>query len=170
LIAAKLLALMPDSGSVAFDASSTVMRLAASLTGARDLTVITNGPDAFTTLQGRPGVTPILTGGRLDPATGSLVGPIASRSAAQFSVDRFVTSAAGIDEALGATEATLDDAEVKRSFAAGAREIVLAVDASKLNQRGMAIALPWEDIDVLVTDLDPTDDRLKDFRSLSRVL
>jgi DeoR/GlpR family transcriptional regulator of sugar metabolism len=83
---------------------------------------------------------------------------------------RFVTSAAGIDEALGATEATLDDAEVKRAFAAGAREVVLAVDASKLNQRGMAIAPPWEDIDVLVTDLDPTDGRLKDFRSLSRVL
>jgi len=169
-IAAKLLTLMPDTGAVAFDASSTVMRLAASLTGARDLTVVTNGPDTFSTLQGRPGVTPILTGGRLDPATGSLVGPIASRAAAQFTVDRFITSASGIDEEIGATEATLDDAEVKRAFAAGAREIVLAIDASKLDQRGMALALPWEDIDVLVTDLDPNDKRLAHFRSLARIL
>jgi DeoR family fructose operon transcriptional repressor len=169
-IAAKLLQLVPDSGAVAFDASSTVMRLAASLAGARDLTVITNGPDVFSTLQGRPGVTPILTGGRLDPATGSLVGPIASRAAAQFTVDRFITSAAGIEQGIGATEATLDDAEVKRAFAAGAHEIVLAVDASKLDQRAMAIALPWEDIDVLITDLDPDDKRLEPYRGLTRVL
>jgi DeoR family fructose operon transcriptional repressor len=169
-IAAKLLELVPESGAVAFDASSTVMRLAASLTGARDLTVITNGPDVFSTLQGRPGVTPILTGGRLDPATGSLVGPIASRAAAQFTVDRFITSAAGIEEAVGATEATLDDAEVKRAFAAGAREIVLAVDASKLEQRGVAVALDWNEIDLLVSELDPSDTRLERYRRLTRVL
>jgi DeoR family fructose operon transcriptional repressor len=169
-IAAKLLELVPDTGAVAFDASSTVMRLAASLAGARDLTVVTNGPDAFSTLQGRPGVTPILTGGRLDPATGSLVGPIASRAAAQFTVDRFITSAAGIEHAVGATEATLEDAEVKRAFAAGAREVVLAVDASKLDQRGMAIALPWDEIDVLVTDLDPNDKRLAPYQSLARAM
>ena len=35
---------------------------------ARDLTVLTNGPDTFAALQGLPGVTPLLTGGRLEPA------------------------------------------------------------------------------------------------------
>jgi len=168
-IASKLAELLPAAGAVAFDASSTVMRLAASLAGARDLTVITNGPDTFATLQGRPGVTPILTGGRLDPATGSLVGPIACRTALQFAVDLFVTSAAGIDVTVGATEATLDDAEVKRAFAAGAREVVLAADTSKLGQRGMAVALEWGEIDCLVTEVDAGDARLRPYRTLARV-
>jgi DeoR family fructose operon transcriptional repressor len=168
-IADKLLDLVPTTGAIAFDASSTVMRLAASISGARDLTVITNGPDTFAALQGRPGVTPILTGGRLDLATGSLVGPIACRSAAQLTVERFFTSAAAIDTRAGATEATLEEAEVKRAFAAGAREVVLAVDTSKLEQRGVAVALDWEDIDVLVTELKADDDRVVPYRSFVRV-
>ena len=49
-IAAKLRPFIPLTGTVAFDASSTVMRAAAALTGARDLTVLTNGPDTFQAL------------------------------------------------------------------------------------------------------------------------
>jgi DeoR family fructose operon transcriptional repressor len=170
LVAAKLLEFIPETGAVAFDASSTVMRLAASITGARDLTVVTNGPDTFAALQGRPGITPISTGGQLDPQTGSLIGPIACRSAMQFAVDAFVTSAAGVDAGVGASEATLEDAEVKRAFAAGAREVVLAVDASKFEQRGMAVALAWDEIDVLVSDIDANDARIDPYRALTRVL
>jgi DeoR family fructose operon transcriptional repressor len=169
-IAAKLTELLPTTGAIAFDASSTVMRLAASLSGARDLTVVTNGPDAFTALQGRAGLTPILTGGRLDATTGSLVGPIACRSAAQFTVELLVTSAAAIDLHVGASEATLDDAEVKRAFAAGSREVVLAVDATKLERRGVAVAFPWDEVSTLVTDLDPDDERLAAYRGRVRVL
>jgi DeoR family fructose operon transcriptional repressor len=169
-IANKLLDVVPATGAIALDASSTVMRLGASITGARDLTVITNGPDTFSALQGRTGVAALLTGGGLDPATGSLVGPIACRTAMQFTVDVFITSAAGIDARAGATEATLEDAEVKRAFAAGAREVVLAVDTSKLDRRGMAVALDWEEIDVLVTEVDARDTRLDPYRALVRVL
>lgn len=169
-IATKLLSFVPESGAVAFDASSTVMRLATSLPRCRDLTVITNGPDTFTALQGLPGVTPILSGGRLDPATGSLVGPVACRAAVQLTVDRFITSAAALSATTGAAESTLDEAEVKRSLASGAGEVVLAADASKLEGRGLAVALDWSDIDILVTDLDPSDDRLAPYRALARVV
>ena len=169
-LAAKLLAFVPEDGAIAFDVSSTVMRLATSIAGARELTVVTNGPDTFDVLQGRPGITPILTGGRLDPSTGSLVGPIACRSAAQLTVDRFVTSAAAVDPRAGATEASLDEADVKRALAAGAREVVLAIDASKLEQRGVAVALDWDTIDVMATELQPDDERLAPYRPLTRVI
>jgi DeoR family fructose operon transcriptional repressor len=145
------------------------MRLAGSIDGARDLTVMTNGPDTFSLLQGRPGIVPISTGGRLDPATGSLNGPIACRSAQQLTVDRFITSAAGLDARTGAAEATLEEAEVKRAFAAGADEVVLAVDTSKLEHRAVAVALAWDEIDLLVTELDPADGRLDPYRDLVRV-
>lgn len=166
-IAAKLTDLVPARGSVAFDASSTVMRLAAALDGARDLTVVTNGPDTFAALQGRAGITPLLTGGRLDATTGSLVGPLACRSATQLVVDRFVTSAAAVAPCSGALEATLDEAEVKRSLASVAGEVVLAVDSSKLGRRASAVGLEWNRIDLLVTELDPDDTRLDPFRDLA---
>lgn len=168
-IAAKLAGLVPATGAVALDASSTVGRLASSLAGARDLVVLTNGPDTFAALQGRPGVTPVLTGGELDDRTGSLVGALAGRAAGQLATRLFVASAAALDPVLGATEATLAEAEVKRALAAAADEVVVAVDRAKLGSRAVAVGLGWDDIDVLVTDLDPADRRLDPYRELARI-
>jgi DeoR family fructose operon transcriptional repressor len=169
-IAAKLRELVPASGVVAFDASSTIMRLAGSLDGVRDLTVLTNGPETFAALQGLPGVTPQLTGGRLEPRTGSLVGPLACRAATQFSGHTFFLSAAAVDPAAGALELTLDEAEVKADLAAGAGEVILAADASKLDERAFTVSVNWERIDLLVTELDPADGRLARYRERAHVL
>lgn len=165
-IAAKLAALVPASGAVAFDASSTVMRLAASLADARDLVVVTNGPDTFAALHGTAGVRPLLTGGELEPRTGSLVGPLACRAAGQVATSRLFCSAAAVDTGLGATETCLEEAEVKRALVAATAEVVLAVDASKLDTRAVAVSLELGDVDVLVTDLSPRDRRLRAYRSL----
>jgi DeoR family fructose operon transcriptional repressor len=169
-IATKLAELVPASGVVAFDASSTIMRLAAGLDAARDLTVLTNGPDTFRALQGMVGVTALLTGGQLDSRTGSLIGPLACRAAAQFTVQTFFASAAAIDPKAGALEATLEEAEAKRSIATGAERVILAVDASKLESRAAAVGVEWDQVSVLVTDLDPGSDRLAPFRDLAELL
>ena len=168
-IASKLADLVPATGAIAFDASSTVMRLATGLRRARDLVVLTNGPDTFAALQGQSGVTPLLTGGRLDSRTGSLVGPLASWSAGQLVVECLVASAAAIDPDVGSLEATLEEAEVKRSLAAAGARVVLAVDSSKLGQSAAAVGLEWERIDVLVTELDRRDRRLAPYRELTDV-
>ena len=169
-IATKLAALLPDDGVVAFDASSTVMRLTATMGATRSLTVLTNGPDTFDALQGIVGVDAELTGGRLDSRTGSLVGPIACRSASQLLVHTFFASAAALDARTGALEATLEEAEVKRSIAANAGRVVLAVDATKLDARAAAVGIAWERIDLLVTELDPRDPRLEPFTQLTELL
>jgi DeoR family fructose operon transcriptional repressor len=169
-IAGKLADLVPAKGVVAFDASSTIMRLASGLGAARDLTVLTNGPDTFAALQGLPGVTATLTGGRLEPRTGSLVGPLACRSAAQFTVQTLFASAAAVDAHRGALETTLEEAEVKRSIAQGANDVVVAVDSSKLGGRAVAVGIDWDRVDVLVTELDPGDERLTPYRDFAQLL
>ena len=166
-VAAKLAGLIPATGAVSFDASSTLLRAATMLSSARDLVVLTNGPDTFAALQGQPGVMPLLTGGQLDPRTGSLVGPLACRAAGQLTVRRLFTSAAAVDAAIGALEATLEEAEVKRVMAAAADEVVLAVDSSKLTSRASALGIEWDRVDILVTELDPADDRLRAYRKLA---
>lgn len=168
-IAEKLVDIVPTHGAIAVDASSTVLRLAAALDRSHDLTVITNGLETFSALQQVPGVTPLLTGGWLDPRTGSLVGPIACRAAAQLSVDVFVASAASLDPDTGAFEATLEEAEVKRTVAGTARRVVLAADASKLGARGVALGMDWDRVDLLVTDLASDDPRLDPYRAVVEV-
>lgn len=169
-IAEKLLDLVGTGGAIGVDASSTVQRLATRLAGARDLTVVTNGPDTFRVLQDQSGITALLTGGELDARTGSLVGPLAARAAHDVLLRRLFVSAAALDPDVGSSESTLEEADVKLALARSAGEVVLAVDASKLGHRAPARAFPLDRVDVLVTELDPSDRRLDRFRRRVRVI
>jgi DeoR family fructose operon transcriptional repressor len=164
-IADKLLDLLPGRGTVAFDASSTVHRLAADLDGARDLVVVTNGIDTFAALAGKPGLTPTLTGGSADPRTGSLTGPVASRAAQDFVFDLFICSGSAIDPEIGSSEASLAEAEVKRAFASSCKRVILAIDHSKLGTRAEARMFSLDQVELLVTDLAPDDTRLDGYRT-----
>jgi DeoR family fructose operon transcriptional repressor len=164
-IAGKLLDLIPNRGTIAFDASSTVYRLAAALDGAQDLVVVSNGLDTFQALAGKPGVVATLTGGSAEPRTGSLVGPVAIRSAGAFLFDVFVCSAAALDPAVGSSEPSLEEAQVKRALNAAASRVILAVDHSKLGTRAQARMFALDEISLLVTDLEPDDARLDPYRA-----
>lgn len=163
-IATKLSELVGDGGAIGIDASTTLQRLASHIGDVRDLTVVTNGQDTFATLQGTIGVTPLLTGGQLDSRTGSLVGPIAVRTARELLLRRLFVSAAALHPAHGTSEATLEDADVKLALADVAAEVIVAVDSSKLGQRASARAFAPERIALLVTELDPADSRLDAYR------
>jgi DeoR family fructose operon transcriptional repressor len=168
-IAAKLVRMVPSTGSIGIDASSTLLRLANSLAGGRDLIVVTNALETFRALSGKAGITAHCTGGTLEPRTGSLVGPLACRGATQVLLQRFFMSAASIDPVIGPSETSLDEAEVKRAFVGVAAEVVLAVDSSKLSTRATGMSVGWERIDMLVTELDPTDERLDPYRGLAAI-
>lgn len=164
-IADKLIDLVGIGGAIGIDASSTLQRLATRLAPARDLTVLTNGLDTFRSLQGHAGVTALLTGGALDESTGSLVGPLATRAAGDVMLRRLFVSASALDPALGSSETTLLDAEVKLALAGAAAEIVLAIDSSKLGHRAPARCFAMERVHFLVTELDPVDRRLDPYRN-----
>jgi DeoR family fructose operon transcriptional repressor len=169
-IADKLLRLVDDGTAIGLDASTTLQRLAARLGGVRAVTAVTNSLESFAALGRHPGVTPLLTGGQLDPRTGSLVGPMAARAAQDVVVAQLFVSAAGCDPDLGTTEATLEEAEVKRALADVAGRVVVAVDSTKLGQSASARCLPVDRIDVLVTELSPKDPLLVPFRGRCRIL
>ena len=163
-IAGKLIELVGEGGAIGLDASTTMQRLIPRLPGDCDLTVLTNGPDSFAAMQGLSGVTALLTGGRSDERTGSLVGPLAVRATHDVLLRRLFVSAAAVDPVHGSSEATLDEAEIKLAMADVAAEVVLAVDSSKLGQRAPAAGLGSDRIAVLVTELDPDDRRLDPYR------
>jgi DeoR family transcriptional regulator, fructose operon transcriptional repressor len=167
-IARKALDLVPDDGAAAFDASTTSGALLAMLRPHR-LLVVTNSIDNAAIARARPGVRAVLIGGELEERTGSLVGPTAEQTARGFAVDRFFTSASAVDAAIGTMEVSLEEAAVKQVLAAGARASVVLADSSKLGQQALVLALDWSAVDVLVTDLDPPDERLDPFRDLVEI-
>ena len=168
-IVEKLRPLLPMSGTLAFDASSTVFRLAGSL-AARDLVVVTNGVDTFQAMRSIPGVDATLTGGNREAHSGSLIGAIAVKNARSFIYDLFVCSAAAVDELFGSYEASFEESAVKQGFRESSSRVLLAVDHTKLGSRAEARTFEFEDIDRLVTDLDPRDPRLDPYRDLVELL
>ena len=169
-IAHKLLDVVPRVGAVAFDASTTIFRLASVVERVDDLTVVTNGWDTFHAIHRRPGVSASVTGGSQERRTGSLVGPVAVRAAESFLYDAFLCSAAGLDVGLGASEAALAETEVKRAFARTSQRVILGLDHAKLGSRAQARVFDFDDIDLLVTDLDPKDRLLDPYRDLVEIL
>lgn len=169
-IAEKALQLVPATGTIALDASTTISTLAASLGTREDLSVYTNSFESFQLLLPFEGVTGVLSGGTAEPTTGSLIGPIARRSMSAVYFDIFFSSADGLDAADGTSEVSVDEADIKQAMAANARTIVVCIDSSKLQRRSVARALEHDDMTILITELDPSDSRLTPFRGVADIL
>ncbi|GAB3601498.1 DeoR/GlpR family DNA-binding transcription regulator [Microbacterium tumbae] len=169
-IAEKALRLVPDHGSIALDASTTVSVLASMIGPRAGLTVYTNSFESFQLLHPLDGVTAVISGGVAEPTTGSLVGPIARRSMRAVYFDIFFSSADALDSVDGTSEVSVDEAELKQTMAANAGTAVVCVDSSKLERRSVARALEREEISVLITELDPGDERLAAFRDAADIL
>ena len=120
-IARKAAALLPSSGAVAFDASSTVGTIAQMLEPSPNLTIATNSIDNYVAVRTSHVGHSVLTGGEAEPSTGSLVGPIALAGAATMFYKAFFLSSSGFDPQLGTSEVSLAESQVKQTFAAVAR-------------------------------------------------
>jgi DeoR family fructose operon transcriptional repressor len=166
LIAEKARSFVPRFGSIALDASTTVGILGMTLGPRSGLIVATNSYPSFAAIKGTPGVNAILIGGEPDEATDSLVGPIANRAAESLRYTRFFCSASAMDSTFGTTEVSLREAETKRAFFGVSKELILCIDSSKLAQESIAAGFALSEAMVLITELDPADTRLDEFRGL----
>ncbi len=90
---------------------------------------------------------------------------MAVQAARAFLYDTFFTSAAALDHEIGSSESAIDESAVKRAFSQNSQRVILAVDHSKLGTRAQARLFDIEDIDLLITDLDPSDERLDPYRN-----
>jgi DeoR family fructose operon transcriptional repressor len=163
-IAAKLAPLVRTGESVAIDASTTLFALVEDLPAVDHLLVVTCGIPAFQALQPRTGVRVFLSGGEVDRRTGSLVGPVAQRTLESFSFSCGFLSATALDPELGTMEPTVEEAEMKQALVRASQQVVLAVDSTKLSQRSAVRALSLDQIQTVVTELDPADSRLDPYR------
>jgi DeoR family transcriptional regulator, fructose operon transcriptional repressor len=168
LIAEKAQALVPRGAAIGIDASTTALQLVEQVQ-AVDLLVVTYGLEAFQVLQDRPGARAYLTGGERDRRTGSLVGPLALRALQGFSLARCFLSTTGVHPALGCTEPTAEEVEVKLAMAQASAHVVLVADSTKLEVRSSVRSLDLARVDLLITELDPRDERLAPYRDLVEV-
>lgn len=156
-----------DGESIALDASTTALAIARHLRargGWVHLTVITNGLRIASELAGVPGITVAMPGGFVRWEALSVVGPLGEGLFSRVNIHRAFMGAAGFTIESGLSDATQDEAEIKRLMTSHAREIVGVIDHTKWERAAFATFCPTEEITAIISDRRPgraTADRLR---------
>jgi DeoR family transcriptional regulator, fructose operon transcriptional repressor len=163
-IAQKLRTLLPRGATIGLDSSTTVYCLGPLLPENGGITVVTNGLSVFQYLIEKPAIRSYLTGGEREHQNNSLVGQLAINSLENFHLDCCFISALSVHSESGTSETTLEQAAMKDAMVRASERTILALDATKLETRSRVRSLTLDRIDVLVTELAPSDARLDAYR------
>ncbi len=156
-IGAAAAALVHDGESIVMDASTTALAVARHLkaqTSWSQLTVITNGLRLASELAGHRGITVLMLGGRVRWEALSVVGQLGDGLFTRINVQKAFLGAAGFTLDSGLSDATDEEAQIKRSMVAAAREVIAIVDHTKWERAAFATFCPTSKISIVLTDPD----------------
>jgi DeoR/GlpR family transcriptional regulator of sugar metabolism len=154
-IGAVAAALVVDGESIALDASTTALAMARHLKargGWVHLTVITNGLRIATELAGHPGVTVAMPGGFVRWEALSVVGPLGRGLLENVNIQKAFMGAAGYTLETGLSDATDDEAQIKRLIVDEASEVVALIDHTKWGRSAFATFCATDRLTAVVTD------------------
>ena len=167
-IGAAAAALVHDGDSIVMDASTTGLAVARRIRqqgGWSQLTVITNGLRIATELAGTQGITVLMTGGRVRWQAMSVVGHLGDGLFDRINVQTAFVGAAGFALEPGLSDATEEEAQIKRSMVAAARRVIAIVDHTKWQRVTFATFCRTEEIDAVLTDDQAPADMVRDLRA-----
>jgi DeoR family transcriptional regulator, glycerol-3-phosphate regulon repressor len=139
--------------TVFIDTGSTTLAAAEALAAIPGLTVITNScrlADRIAKAGNEASV--FLLGGRYGADNAQTTGISAIEQLQSFRADRAILTVSAIDPALGAMDASLDEAQIARAMIHNARTVTLLADASKFGRHAAHAVCMTEDIDLVISD------------------
>ena len=148
-------ALVEDGESIVMDASTTALSVARQLKARApwsQLTIITNGLRIAFELAGHPGITVLMLGGRVRWEAMSVVGHLGDGLFDRINVQKAFLGAAGFTLESGLADATEEEAQIKRSMVAAAREVIAIVDHTKWERAAFATFCPADQVGLVLTD------------------
>ena len=116
------------------------------------LTVITNGLRIASELAGNRGMTVALPGGFVRAEAMSVVGPLGGGLLERVNIQKAFMGAAGFTLDTGLSDATDEEAQIKRLIVGAASEVVALVDHTKWGRSAFATFCPTDRLTAVVTD------------------
>jgi DeoR/GlpR family transcriptional regulator of sugar metabolism len=147
-----------DGETVILDAGTTTLAMAMALPrDLRDILVVTNCIEIAVALHAHPGVTVLMTGGTVrkpgrNKRSHSLVAPYGTLVLQQINADCAYLCCAGIDAERGFTNASFEEAEIKRCMIAASRRVVILGDHGKIGHVAGARIATLSEVSTLITD------------------
>ncbi len=144
-----------DGECIAIDASTTGLQLARALRvrgSWSHLTVVTNGLRIASELAGCPGISVVLPGGWVRWEALSVVGTIGSGVFDRINVQTAFVGAAGFTFETGLSDATEEEAQIKRSMVEVAHEVVAIIDHTKWGHSAFATFCRIDELTGVISD------------------
>lgn len=162
-IAEKIGDLIQDGDSIMLDASTTALFTVKSIFNKHNLTLITNSVEILLDLPASNDWRIISTGGTYRQDSMSFLSSSATTSISNYHADYAVMSCKGLDITKGITDTRENNADLKKSFIRNANKVILAVDNTKFDKISFVKICDLDCIDVVVTDIKPSDECIKEF-------
>ncbi len=145
--------LIHEKETIGLMAGTTMTQIGRALRHRRGISVITNAINIGMELCNQPAIKTTLTGGTLAWAwTFALAGQPALNTLKDVYLDKAFIAATGFDLERGVTTLEPEEATVSQAMIRQARQVIVAVDSSKLGQVSPALICPLSTVHVLVTD------------------
>jgi DeoR family transcriptional regulator, fructose operon transcriptional repressor len=147
-----------DGETIILDVGTTTLAMALALPAdLTDVVVITSSLDIALALEDHDGTTVMVTGGTLKKSgrkarTRSLISPLGTLLLAEINADCAYLCCAGIDGERGFTNASFEEAEIKRAMLGAARRAVVLADHGKIGHVAGTRIARLAEVSALVTD------------------
>ncbi|GLR75629.1 DeoR/GlpR family DNA-binding transcription regulator [Aliivibrio sifiae] len=159
--------LIKDHNRIIIDSGSTTAALINQLSKRNGLVVMTNSlpvANALQEIENEP--TLLMTGGTWDSHSDSFQGQVAESVLRSYDFDQLFIGADGIDLERGTT--TFNElVGLSRVMSEVAREVILMVESEKIGRKIPNVELPWDSIDVLITNNDLSQEHQQKIESHS---
>ena len=162
-IAEKIGELIQDGDTIMLDASTTALFTVKSIFNKHNLTLITNSVEILLDLPASNDWRIISTGGTYRQDSMSFLSASATAVISNYHADYAVMSCKGLDISKGITDTRENNADLKKSFIKNANKVILAVDNTKFNKISFVKICELADIDIVVTDIKPDDECIREF-------
>ncbi|GIP19794.1 DeoR/GlpR family DNA-binding transcription regulator [Paenibacillus sp. J22TS3] len=156
--------IIQDGDYLLMDAGTTTQYTAEFLTTKNNI-IVTNSIDIAAILCDKPEITIHLLGGELNTWHRYVFGPRAIEMLSDIKVDRLFLGACGLSLE-GVFASTVEEAYMKREMIKRANQIILLADSSKFEKSLFHRVCQFDQIDMIVTDIEPEqsfDKIFKDF-------
>ncbi|QIK70668.1 DeoR/GlpR transcriptional regulator [Erysipelothrix sp. HDW6C] len=165
-IADEAFKLIENKTTLLLDSSSTCYELAQRLVESDlQVTVITNGLNTGMLLKENPNLTVILIGGLLKPRSNTTQDEFDSGVFNYFNIDIYFFSASSVSFSSGFTDYNIYEIKSKREYITRSRKTVALIDSSKINDPSNSSFAKLEDVALMITDSNISDEDLKSFKS-----
>jgi len=150
--AAKLVA---PGETLIVNGGSTAVAFAASLGDLTRLTIVTNNLGLPSAFPASAVASLYLLGGEIRSGAHITLGPVGFVGTRQIAADTAVIGIGGITED-GCSTSRIEEATMIAAMIAAARRTIVIADSAKFGRTGFAVVAPLDQIDVLVTDAEPS--------------